>query len=1058
MAQLKIIRASAGAGKTFRLTQEVLLLLLKESRDYYRHILAVTFTNKATAEMKERILNELHLLVTNEESAHLNTLCEKLKKPESFIRSKARSILLSILHGYSWFRVVTIDSFFQGVIRAFVRELNIAGYYSIELNQKRILDTAIDNLLNKISDDNELSEWLLEYISGKQDEGKSWSVNKELEDLGQTIFKENLVQKLPEIKSMIENREFLNVYKSTLTTIVKAFDAKTSSIAQKVLDLLEKADLTDKDFFQTSKGPAGYFKKLVNGDYSPRNSYVEKVLNDPEKYPSGSSKRKEEAKSFGIHQMTPAILEVSKIIEEELEDYNTSKCILKNLHIFGVLSALSNEIQNVREEEGIFLISDAAPFIQKIINQNDTPFIYEKIGNQFNHLLIDEFQDTSNLQWENFKPLLSNSLSKDKDCLVVGDVKQSIYRWRNSNWEILSTQIQKDFSAPGAIYETNLETNWRSDANVINFNNTFFEEAARIVKGECEELNSNLPDPVSLYADTVQKVPGQKNIEKGYINFKLFSKDETSNNKDGYWQEELVMQINSFIQQKYLPGQIALLVRTKAEGTKLANFLIEANNNKQFSQELSVISNESLLLVNSPAVKILIAALNYINNPQENLFVAEIIQNYLFLNNQSPQLLLYSTEDSYSSELLDTIIHKDFSATCKQLKNETLLLIVEKLTALLNLYSSESELVYIHSFLDLIYEYSNRNLTTINRFLDYWNDEGCEKSISTAEADDSIRIYTIHKSKGLEFPVVIIPFADWRMANLPGEKIWVTPEKEPYNKLAYLPVNLGKELDESIFRHDYNNEKYQTIIDNLNLLYVAFTRARNALVAFSTTNKKSNTAKVIEDVLANISTDSLPLELIEDENRYILGEIESQVGRKDTIPPQRVAPKSPNLTLPEIKFLNRSEQFLDSNNALNTGNTLHSIMEEIIKTDDIHRVIYKKTEEGILDLQQAEAFESILENALTSDNIHSWFDGTYQVLTENDIILPSHQVRRPDRIMLSPENTIIVDYKFGGDDDKKKHIKQVQEYMQLLSNSGLENINGYVWYVLDKNLISVPVN
>ncbi len=1058
MAQLKIIRASAGAGKTFRLTQEVLLLLLKEPRDYYKHILAVTFTNKATAEMKERILSELHALGNNQKSAHLETLCSRLNKPENKIRQKAQSILLSILHGYSWFRVETIDSFFQGVIRAFVRELNIAGYYSIELNQKRILDIAIDHLLNKVSDDSELSEWLLEYISSKQDEGKSWSINKELEDLGQTIFKENLVQKLPKIKAIIENREFLSVYKNTLKTIVNSFDSKIKDIASKVQDMLEKSDLSEKDFFQTSKGPAGYFKKLIKGDYSPINSYVAKVLDDPEKYPSGSSKRKDEAESFGINHMTPAILAITRIIEEDIEDYNTSKSILKNLHIFGVLSTLNNEIQNVREEEGVFLISDAAPFIQKIINQNDTPFIYEKIGNQFNHLLIDEFQDTSNLQWENFKPLLSNSLSKDKDCLVVGDVKQSIYRWRNSNWDILANQIEKDFSTPGSLDKQNLDTNWRSDANIIRFNNIFFDLASKLLQNDSKELETELPNPESLYIDTKQIIPEHKDEENGYVNFKLFSKEEVADNKEEYWQDELIMQINSFLEKNYLPGQIALLVRTKAEGTKLANFLIEANNNKHFIKELSVISNESLLLINSPAVKILIAALNFINNPNERLYIAEIIQNFNFLNNHTQEALITTTSDEYTPALLDTIITPNFSSICKQLKNETLLIIVENLTAVMNLYDTESELVYIHSFLDLIYEYSNRNLTTINRFLDYWEEEGSDKSISTAEAEDSIRIYTIHKSKGLEFPIVILPFANWGMSNLPGEKIWVTPKKEPYNKLEYLPVNLSKELENSIFQRDYNDEKYQTIIDNLNLLYVAFTRARSALIVFSITNKKQNTAYVIENVLSQIASETFPLKHNIDESRYIMGKIDFQPEKDISTPQKRVEAKAPNLNLPEIKFLSRSEQFLSNNNALNTGNTLHKVMEEVITTNDIHRVIYKKAEEGILEKQQAEAFEAILKKALESPEIKSWFDGTYHVLTENDIILPSQQIRRPDRIMLAPQNTIVVDYKFGGDDDKNKHIKQVKEYMQLLNQSGLENLSGYVWYVLENNLVFVSIN
>ncbi len=1060
MSQLHIIKASAGSGKTFSLTREFLRIVLSEPLDYYRHILAVTFTNKATSEMKSRILLELYKLGTNKESYHLSGLLEFFpNKTEQQIRDKSNAILKQILHGYSWFKIETIDSFFQGVIRSFIREIGIPGNYNIEIDQDKILEEAVDNFLDNLGTNNQILGWVLEYIESKIEEGRSWTIKAELQQLGRHLFIEKIIDKSEYLEQFLGNEEVLKAFRDVLMAQVKSYEQQICVSAQKALSIINNAGLVEGDFFQGPRGPYGFFVKNANGNLTDPNSYVIKVLEQPEKWASGKTKRKTEVQKTGELKLNPIIESIIDFTTVEGAGYYAAKLTLRNYHILGLLYVLRNEINNVKREKGIMLISDAAPFIRKIINGNDIPFIYEKIGTQFNHLLIDEFQDTSRMQWDNFKPLLSNSLSGNNKCLIVGDVKQSIYRWRNSDWEILARKVKENFKQE-PIFEEELDTNRRSNAKVIRFNNIFFRDSIHII----DSLTDNKPDnlvPVSeIYKNVTQKVPDQQSQNEGFVCFKFFEERYAKETED-YFSEELIQRINEVLEHNYMPGDITLLVRTKSEGSLLAHFLVEANKEKRFIQDVGVISNESLFLIHSPVIKLLVAAMKFVHTPKEQIIAAELLSSYLQINDPAGGSVVFPSGE-FSVEFVDMIIGHGFTTQIADLKLRGLYNITESLCSLLNLNSQSDELVYLHSFFDVVFEYSTKETADLAGFLKYWEDEGNTKTISAAETRGSLKILTIHKSKGLQFPVVIIPYANWKFTPKNNEILWVEPETEPFNKLPLIPVNNCEMMSRSLFKTDYFNENYLSLIDNLNLLYVAFTRAEDALICFAV--KSDNQMKTIGDIVFKTvetmaSVGELIFNIDNNDLRYILGTLTSKHGTKPgsdiNIAPQ-VDTKG---YFPEVKISSQAKEFMryqdNGNDAAAMGRIYHALMEKIKTKEDIDMAVRSMQLQGVINQVEAVRMKSKLDLIFQNPVLDEWFSAKYKVLTEVDIIGSSGKVRRPDRVMIKDDQAIVLDYKFGVEEGRDKHKKQVLSYMELVKGMGYTNTKGYIWYVFENDIVEV---
>lgn len=1056
MAKLKIIRASAGSGKTFFLTQSYIKLLLDKPPDYYKHILAVTFTNKATSEMKGRILKELFFLASNQKSDMLDPLKKDSGLSESKIRDKAGNILEAILHSYSWFRVETIDTFFQSVIRSFVRELNIPGQYSLELDQDKILDEAINRLLDKLNENSNLVEWLLEYIDHKLKKGDNWVIKSNLQKLGKSLFKEELLQQLDPLEERLNDQEGLKQFRNTLYGLVNTYEQTIINKATSVIKKVEGLGLQNSDFYYNGTGTFNYFLKLANNELIPPSGRILQLLDNPEKWGNSKSHRKEEVNKLGSTLLNPVISEVQEFILEESYRYNSAKVILKNLHILGLLKYLNQELKALEREKGLMLISDAPVFIQKIINENDTPFIYEKVGNRFHHLLIDEFQDTSSMQWGNFKPLLSNGLSGNYDSILVGDIKQSIYRWRNSNWEILASNVQTEFGSE-IIENISLTTNWRSSKKIIQFNNHFFEN----LSGQFQADSDKNIDIGALYNDVAQQSAPHKLNSGGYINITCFSKEEAKNNEQ-YYGPALISKINHCIKNGYQPGDITVLVRKKGEGAQIAEFLIDANKNNEFIAEVGVISNESLFLINSNVVHLLTAALSFVYDQDNKLIGANLFNAYkqVFVPEENH---IHLPPKRFHKDLLTELIGSEFVEQCSNLRMDNLYALAEGLSNLLHLSAIAQEKVYLHAFLDIVFNFSTTEISDLNSFLDFWQNEGHKKSISAAETPDAIKVLTIHKSKGLEFPVVIIPFCNWSILPMTNETLWMQTKTQPFDALPTLPINYEKILEESVFEDQYTTENYKTLVDNINLLYVAFTRPETTLFGFLIdSGNQNNSGDLIKNTLDKL-LDQPEMEGIKfnPENRsYEFGVMapisNTHIEGTNTVVfsgDEKLA-KLPKIKVSSYarKHLEDSEQIPD---AAKLGRILHATMEKISTVDDIDQAIALTIQEGLLSANDGNEIKAHINQSLSNPKVSSWFKPGQQILKEIDIITKGGYVNRPDRVVFSKTEVAVIDYKFGASEENEKHLKQIKSYISLIQNMGHENVKGYLWYIMEDLVISV---
>jgi ATP-dependent exoDNAse (exonuclease V) beta subunit len=1059
MSYLQIIKASAGSGKTFALTREFLKLVLKEpALDYYRSVLAVTFTNKATAEMKLRIVKELYLLGYGEPSAHLQAMCDITQKDEKYIRNKSAAILNHILHGYSWFKIETIDSFFQGVVRSFLREIGIPGHVTTEIDANKILDEAIENFLDHIEQNKQVLDWLLDHIDRKISEGNNWLIKNEISKIGVDIFKEIYIEHAPLLEEKLENFEFLNSFKNSLGSIIHQFESQLSKLAQDAIDSIAKNGLQADDFLYKVAGPQNYFYKILNRKYAdPNRSRLDAAIENPEKWASGKSPRNIDVVTIGKTILTPLAIEIDNIIKNNYSTYIAALNTRNTFQLSVLLSGLSKEINTVKTDKGIMLIQDSIAFIKRIINNNDAPFIYEKTGNRYNHILIDEFQDTSSLQYDNFKPLISNSLSNGHDCLVVGDIKQSIYRWRNSNWEVLAKTIKDDFGT--SVTENTLDKNWRSDSVVIHFNNAFFDGAKAIFDNNLPEPNTGFIKASELYSDVEQKVPDKKEIDNGFVYFKTFRKDETENSKD-YFGEELIKNINNLLAAGFLPGDIALLVRNKKEGAILAEFIIDSNKQDVFISNVGVISNESIFLRNSSVVKLLVAAIKFTCDTSDKLSTAELISAYLLLFDKQNSEQLVFPEGSFDTDLIDRFISPDFTKSCIELKNNGMYLLVHKLASLLKIDTINEELVYLHSFFDIVFQFSINEINDIYGFLKFWEEEGHKQTISAAESEGALKILTIHRSKGLEFPAVIVPFADWKITPKTNSILWIKPESSPFNQMPILPVIIKNELSESDFKVPYARETYLCLIDNLNLLYVAFTRAINALIVFTKNSgaKTADTGSICNEIVQKLKNGS-SFQLIETSpDCYQAGKLQylSKKQIKNNLVFLKPYPK--RNTIPEIKVKWQSDEFLRNSSEKSPraiGTVLHNVMEKIKVAGDIDNAMKQALQAGILQDNEFKEVQEFINKAINQPETRDWFSGKYTVLVETDILNPDFSIKRPDRIMLLDKSAIIVDYKFGFDEQNPQHHKQVKTYMDIILQMGFEQVKGFLWYVHDNNIVEV---
>lgn len=1046
--KLTIYRSSAGSGKTYTLVKEYLRLVLP-SPFLYRNILAVTFTNKATEEMKVRILGKLYDLSTAN-SERLATIGEyqDIKEelaahqpdPDSWVPKTAGRILRSILGDYGHFSVSTIESFFQGILRVFAKELDIPIGYDIEMNQGLVLDRLIQSMAVDISANQDLEKLLKQYLYQRLDDEKGWNVFAELERLGGQLFKEAFVDRAKaEMESVEDVLEVAGKIAGKATKGQKLFLSTLRAMAEEGERLMKEAGVWYDDFLYKKSSAPSYFAKILSDsdkfDPSPRSINGGTQLEIWVKESNAQFGRLSTAVLGGLQAHLQRTIEY---YQNGIGPYLVDKMFARTAASFGLLGYLEKLLKEYRKEHRFLMISDTSRLLTQVIRESDPPFVYEKAGHYYRHFLLDEFQDTSELQWENFFPLIEESLGYGRFNLLVGDIKQAIYRWRNGDPKLM--KLIEDRYAQ-LVERRVLGSNWRSAEEVVTFNNDFFIFASELLAGKLSTFSSESGQKMvafirEAYTDVTQEV--RRTELPGYVEAR-FGTAEGKDELEEEALEALISWVQECVENGYQHRDIAILVRKNGEGIKAARKLMAAG--------IPVSSAESLLLISNPMVRWLLVSLQLMQTPADSLLSVTWTDLDLLLSELHPEEFL-----AFSKET--TRLH----AHMEDLRGKPLYETVEGL--LQHLPSPcDQQNAYVYGFLEAVWEYSAKKDTSISGFLDWWKEEGKKRSVQGAESENSVVIMTIHQSKGLEFPVVILPFVTWELGfkKGPGNIVWLETAGTAYEKdFSILPAYLSRDLEKTQYAHVYEEELALTHLDNLNLLYVALTRAQSRLYLHSPSHLKNEAYDKLSDVgqlLESICRKEIiqGMDQVEEftwsmgEKGYWVPEKPSEPGTSELVrladfqlPAER---SQPLVNLRKREYLETTEEGKES---ILEGILLHDALAEVRTAEDVADSVRRLVLNGSLKKEEAEEFSSKLTKIISHPEAKVWFQDSWEIRTEIGILLPDGRERRPDRVMVQGSEAVVVDYKTGS--LSTKHNKQIEEYKFLMQSLGYTEVRGFLYY------------
>jgi len=1100
MSGLTIYKASAGSGKTFKLTGEYLLLLFR-SPGLYRNILAVTFTNKATGEMKHRILYELNRLANGAESGYYDMLQDRFGMDGHQVQQRAGDILHRILHDYSRFSVSTIDRFFQRVLRTFAREIGLQSGYTLETDQSEILNFVIDDLLLATGEDQQLRQWLVDFAQSRMQEGKSWNFRHEILNLAGELMKEEVKDLRLGVNKKLRDRNQLAAYVKKLRSEQARFENTLQQYGSQAVERMEQNGLTPEAFKYASKGVAQYFYYLNDKrqDKLSPNANVMKVLDDPEKWPSPKLDKanKDLVISLARDHLNGWLRQAVDYVEQDMPRYLTIKEVLKNIYVLGLLVDIQQRVSDHCREKNIFLIADAGDLLRRIIAGNEAPFVYEKTGSIYHHFMIDEFQDTSRFQWDNFRPLIHDSLAQSRYNLMVGDVKQSIYRWRNGDWKILQEEVYREFQS--SAQSVSLDFNWRSRRNVVAFNNTLFHYAPVILQHqydqEMEQLGIDNPYSDKLldaYRDVRQKMPQERTGGMVFTRFFTHSHQKEAEAGEEV-RQSMIRDVEMLQDQGYRLSDMAIMVRTNREGQEIADALTNRQDQAgaKSPYRYDFISNDSLYVMRAESVKLLVALFRYLVKPEDPINQAFIKDAYRqsVLNQPLPP---EQGHDLYrhSREGPGEYLPAAFMDHLGELKKMPLYELTERLISIFSIPSMQDEIPYIQAFQEVVLDFSKRYASDLNSFLEWWELNAPKQKLQLPEDYDAIRITTIHKAKGLEFRVVLVPFCNWALnasgSGLKKNYLWCAPRQEPLSEVGVVPVQYSSSLADTLFYREYYTEKFHQYVDSLNLLYVAFTRAEEALISYvplkvrkdGTPNHLASDKGIThvgelihfiyqqQEHLSGPTTGDAPFITnmgdYWDPDKMVfwwgsLSESKEEEGvqqdqlYQDHYPVFSSKPPM-HLRYEHSEFFSQSTDLFQG--TVDYGRLMHQVFEHIHSLNDIDGALEKVYLEGKISSQEKNRLHDQILQVIGQSQAEDWFSGQWKVYTEKEILLPNARSYRPDRVMFRDGSTVVVDYKFGEREDEK-YRKQMNYYLKQLSNMGYENSVGYIWYINQQKLIRV---
>ena len=1046
MKRAKILSASAGSGKTYQLAYKYVRDVV-EHPELYRAILAVTFTNKATEEMKSRILREIHLLASGQKSNYLKNLCAELDMSESQIRKQAMRARTSILHDYSRFSVLTIDKFFQRIIRAFIKELGIDLNYNIELDPTLLLSRSADNLVEKIATDEELKRWLLEFAEERINDGSRWDMRNDLRALGSEIFKESSKERMKLRKSKEELGSIVN------KSVANAERAKNylKGLGEQAVDIISQRGLSADMFAGKSRSFVFRFYKYAEGDVSEPTLTMLKAADNIDAW---YSKDADALVRSAASELQPILCEICKVHDSVEREINTAKLLRSNYRSFALLADLYEQVTKICDDENIMVLGETKHILSTFVDGSNAPFIYEKVGNRFERFMIDEFQDTSVCEWQNMLPLLQNAMSESEACsvFIVGDVKQSIYRWRGGDWRLLQDVAIDDLGRDNVTIDS-LGQNFRSLEKVVDFNTKIIDAVVEtdnqylnnIVDKALEDnnidksLHSSLYNIVATAYSNHKQVLGKAYDDEGYAELTFY--DSTLDDSP------FIKVIEDAIERGYKYRDILILVRGKSDALKVANRLFDYKEQEFVSKGkrgFNVLTSDSLTIENSDIAEFVIALFRLAIDPSND--VERGVYNR-FLNKS-----LEHRFDAEEQEFLTLIAHLSPMEA------------FEKIVMQYRLHERKEQIAYLQAMHEGVVAFSTSRISDIQHYLEWWDEKGKNEVLSVEMTDDTIEISTIHKAKGLERDVVIIPYCKWDTAPKASLQpvVWSKACDGDVAEIGEFPVIYGKDMQNSQFAANYYSELVMSHVDAVNLLYVAMTRASKELYMIVPTRLNTKTKS---DSVNNIT----PLLSVAADTRFPNPEIVSDVegicrkihkyGTKLNVGNRELLANAGNVVLdsytsniPEIKVRYPSRRYAEegldiAKESQRLGIRLHQVFEGATTFDELRRNIARLERSALISQSEAQNILSKVESFFDNKTISEWFSSKWDDVKCEAEILSSGEVRRPDRVMISGRRAVVVDYKFG-DMTNNRYNAQVASYMELLKKMDLyDKIEGYIWYI-----------
>jgi len=1028
----KIYNASAGSGKTFTLAKTYIKILVQsKNNEQFKSILAITFTNKAVGEMKERIIEMLKVFSQEksftEPHPMFSAICNELSISPEFLINRSKVILKHIMHNYGAFDISTIDGFTHRVIRTFAHDLKLPVNFEVELDQERLLNEAVDNLISRAGDNETLTQILVDFAIEKADDDKSWDISYDFNKIAKLLVNENDINAIETLKD--KTIEDFKGLKSTLIKAINKIENDIIATANAVLTLLDESGLMHEDF--SAKYLPKYFINLAenNLNVSFGTAWQNNLIEGGTLYP----KRVTDTIASTIDSIQSNLSEAFLKTKNLIFELKLKQGFYKNITPLSVLNAIQQELNIQKEEQNKMLISEFNKIISNEIKGQPTPFIYERLGEKFKHYFIDEFQDTSKMQWENLVPLLDNALSAPNgSAMLVGDAKQSIYRWRGGEPEQfidLYNKSDNPFQVEAEVLS--LDTNYRSAREIIDFNNAFFLFLSQNYFNDSRYAE--------LYLNSKQK--SFQNTE-GYVNIEFLDISKEDNANEMYTNSTLKT-IEECLKNGFSLDDICIIVRKRKEGVEIAKYLSEKG--------IKITSSETLLLKNSDKVQFLDAFLKLLLQPDNDSLKIDILTFIANQHNIEDKHLFYSSHIAIGfEEMLKNFEELNIYINKNKLLQVPLYDLVEKLIRSFNLHNSSD--AFLQFYLDVVLEFTQKQNSDLSSFINYFEKKKDSLSVISPKNNNAVQIMTIHKAKGLEFPVVIFPFADLNIYQEIEPKVWFPVEKNNYQNFETLLLNYNSDVEHfgDNGKALYETRKSQLELDNINLLYVTLTRAVEQLYIIT---KKDISAK---GVVSEKTYAGMFISYLQDKGLWSDTTLTYSFGTSKNLN-QKTEPKTDTtsvnlISVPKedhnLKIITKAGQLWDTKQgkAIERGNLVHLLLSKIVTQEDIDFAIDDLLASGDITTSDEEALRKIVMQVIEHPKIKLYYNNDHKVYNERDIVTPSRELHRPDRININQKNEVtIIDYKTG--DQMASHKSQLNTYASVLKTMSYDITYKFLVYI-----------